>query len=32
MLFCGTIMAHYNVYNMTEEGKTSTLYLLTYLG
>lgn len=25
MVFCGTILAHYNVYNMTEEGKNSTL-------
>jgi len=25
MLFCGTVMAHYNSYNLTDEGKQTTL-------
>ena len=32
MLFCGTVLAHYNSYNLTEEGKKTTLYTVFNIG
>ena len=26
MLFCGLVLSHFNIYNMTEKGKSSTKY------
>ena len=31
MLFSGIILSHYNTYNLTEEGKSSTMYTNIYL-
>lgn len=32
MLFCGIFLSHFNIYNLTPEGKTSTKFLFYNLG
>jgi NhaP-type Na+/H+ or K+/H+ antiporter len=32
MLFCGTVLSHYNVYNLTHQGKEATKYILNEKG